>query len=147
MMLASILFVLIGTAISWWLSGHDHRVTGENPQEDFMRRAIRTGVTFVLLVVANLNGFAAIFIFVALGLYWANCGAGFLSGQFHKLIDPEDDRPFDPKDTNRKLDLLAQLIRHGRTDDALNLCGELEKSAEVSGLALEAMVHRLYQEI
>ena len=144
--LANFLFIAIGTAIAWWLSGHDHRVTGENPKADFVRRATRTGVTFVLLAAATLNGFAAVFIFAALGFYWANCGAELFTHQFHKLIDPEDKRPYDPKETDRKLDRLAQLTREGRMNEALDLCSQLQQAGEGSALALEAVVHRLYLE-
>jgi tetratricopeptide (TPR) repeat protein len=146
MTVANVLFVVIGTAIAWWISGYDARVTGENPKEDFVRRATRTGISLVLLTVATLNGFAAIFIFVSLGLYWAGCGAEFFSHQIHQLIDAEDKREFDPKETERKLDRLAKLIREGRTEEALDMCGKLEASGEASPVALEAMVHRLYQE-
>jgi tetratricopeptide (TPR) repeat protein len=146
MILADVVFVLIGTALAWWISGYDSRVTGEYPREDLVRRAVRTGITLVLLTMATLNGFIAIFIFLSLGIFWAGCGAEFFSQQIHKLIDPEDKREFDPKETERKLDLLAQLTRERRIDEALDLCEKLEKSGEASPLALEATIHRLYQE-
>ena len=147
MIVADVLFVLIGTALAWWISGYDSRVTGQEPTEDFTRRAIRCLVTAGLLIVATWNGFAGIFIFLGLGLYWASCGAEFFSHQIHKLIDPEDKRAFDPKETERKLDQLAQLIREGRHAEALDSCEKLESSGEGSALALEATKHRLYQEI
>jgi len=146
MAVANFLFIAIGTAIAWWLSGHDSHVTGENPKADFVRRAIRVSVTCVLLTLTTLNGFAAIFIFAALGFYWASCGAELFTHQFHKLIDPEDKRPYDPKETDRKLDRLAKLTRDGRIDEALELCGQLQRAGEGSALALEAAVHRLYLE-
>jgi tetratricopeptide (TPR) repeat protein len=147
MIVADIVFVLIGTALAWWISGYDTRVTGEFPKEDFIRRAVRTGITTVLLAMATLNGFVTIFIFLTLGIFWAGCGAEFFSQQIHKLIDPEDKREFDPKETERKLDQLAQLTRDGRIDEALAFCEKLEASGEASPLALEATIHRLYQEI
>jgi tetratricopeptide (TPR) repeat protein len=147
MILADVLFVLIGTALAWWISGYDTRVTGEDKHADIMRRAIRCGITLVLLAMATVSGFGAIFIFLVLGLFWAGCGAEFFSQQFHKLIDPEDKREFDPKETERKLDLLAQLIREHKMTEALDMCQKLEESGEVSPLALDAMIHRLYQEI
>jgi len=146
MILASIVFVLIGTALAWWISGYDTRVTGENPKQDVIRRTIRCGITAVLLAMATLNSYGALFIFVVIGILWAGCGAEFFSQQIHKVIDPEDKRPFDPKETERKLDLLAQLIREGRNSEALDLCEKLEESGEASALALEGMTHRLYQE-
>lgn len=146
MILADVVFVAIGTALAWWISGYDTRVTGEDERADFMRRAIRCGITLVLLTMATLNGFLTIFIFLSLGIFWAGCGAEFFSQQFHKLIDPEDKRAFDPKETERKLDLLAQLTREHKTTEALDMCQKLEESGEVSPLALDAMIHRLYQE-
>jgi len=146
MILASIVFVVIGTALAWWISGYDTRVTGENPKRDVVRRVVRCFITAVLLAVATLNSYGALFIFVVIGILWASCGAEFFSQQIHKVIDPEDQRPFDPKETERKLDQLAQLIREGRISDALDLCEKLEESGEASALALEGMTHRLYQE-
>ena len=146
MILADVVFVAIGTALAWWISGYDTRVTGEDEHADIMRRVIRCGITLVLLAMATISGFGAIFIFLALGIFWAGCGAEFVSQQFHKLIDPEDKRAFDPKETERKLDHLAQLIREHKTTEALDLCQKLEESGEVSPLTLEATTHRLYQE-
>lgn len=146
MPLANVLFIVIGTAIAWWLSGYDARVTGANPKEDLVRRAVRCGITLVLLAMATLNGFVAIFVFLCLGILWAGCGAEFVSHQFHKLMDPEDKREFDAKEGSRKLDLLAQLLREGRNTEALDLCQRLEKSGEASPLTIDATLHRLYQE-
>lgn len=65
---------------------------------------------------------------------------------FHNLLDPEDGRPFDPKEPERNMDQLAGLIHQGRNSEALRLCTELEKSGSVSQQALETLVYRLYQE-
>src|SRR6185437_13570508 len=145
--IANVIIILVLMAGAWWLSGYDSRVTGENPGADVTRRALRCGVTLVLLVMATLNGYIAIFIFVSLGVMWASCVAELFARQFHKVVDPEDDREFDPKETERNLDFLAQLTREGRIKEALEFCEKLQKSGEISPLTLEAKLHHLYQEI
>jgi predicted Zn-dependent protease len=111
-----------------------------------MLRALRCGLTVVLIEVAFTGGVFVIPIFLMVGVLWASCGAEFLAQQFHKLFDPEDKRAFDPKETERKLDQLSQLIREHQTTEALTMCQKMEESSEVSPLALEAMTHQLYQE-
>ena len=37
---------------SWWLSGYDAKLTGANEREDFIRRAIRCGITLFLVELA-----------------------------------------------------------------------------------------------
>lgn len=139
--------ILVLMAGAWWLSGFDSRVTGEDPVADVTRRALRCGVTLAFLILATLNGYIAIFIFVSLGVLWASCVAELFARQFHKVVDPEDDRKFDPKETERNLDLLAKLTREGRIKEALEFSEKLQKSSEISPMALEAKLHHLYQEI
>jgi predicted Zn-dependent protease len=61
-------------------------------------------------------------------------------------VDPEDDRKFDPKEMDRNLDMLGQLIKQGRNKEAVDLCKKLQDSSEGSHLALDATLHRLYLE-
>src|ERR1044072_5027500 len=98
--------VAILMAGAWGLSGYDSRVTGENPTADLVRRVLRCGITLILFIMATINSFFATVIFWTLGFMWASCGAEFLTRRFQNLIDPEDDRKFDPKETQRNLDLL-----------------------------------------
>src|SRR5882757_9934190 len=90
-----LVLVVCAMAVAWWLSGYDSGVKGEDVHADFMRRAIRCGVTLVLLVIA-FAGFFPMQVFLAVGIIWASCGAEFLARQFHNLFDPEDKRDFDP---------------------------------------------------
>jgi hypothetical protein len=143
--ITNIIVFLLLMAGAWWLSGYDSSVIGEDKVADFIRRALRCGVTAVLLLLATLNPYFAILIFVVLGVIWASCGAEFFARRFHKIVDPDDDREFDPKESDRNMDQLGQLIRQGRTAEALDLCKKLEKSDEISPLTLEATRHHIYQ--
>ena len=143
----TVVVIALLMAGAWWLSGYDSQVTGENKKDDLIRRAIRCGITALLLFLATLNPYFAIFIFVALAILWASCLAEFFSHRLHSVVDPDDDRKFDPKEVDRDLDLLARMVREGRNAEALDFCKKLEASGEVSSLALEATLHRLYQQI
>ena len=33
----------------WWLSGYDAKVTGGNKRQDYIRRAVRCGITLLLV--------------------------------------------------------------------------------------------------
>jgi len=146
-LVSDLVFIALGIAAAGWLSGYDPRVTGEDPKADIIRRTIRVGITAVLLLSVLINGYFALYTFVVIGIYWAGCGSEFLAQQFHRAIDPEDKRAFDPKETHRNLDLLAQFVREGRTRAALDLCKQLETSGDASPAALEATLHHLYQNI
>jgi tetratricopeptide (TPR) repeat protein len=65
---------------------------------------------------------------------------------FQHIIDPEDHRPFDPREAERNMDQLAGLIQQGRNSEALHLCTALEECTSVSRQSLETIVYRLYQE-
>ena len=143
---ADFLFILIVTAVGWWLSGFDSHLTGEDYRADFTRRAVRTGITCLLVMCAVLAGGVAIFFFAGIALVWMSCLAELGARIFHRLVDPDDDRQFDPKEIDRHLDRMGQLIKQGRNHEALNLCKKLKDSSEGSHLALEATLHRLYQD-
>jgi tetratricopeptide (TPR) repeat protein len=143
----TLIIVALLMAGAWWLSGYDSGVTGENRTDDFIRRAVRCGVTVLLIFLATLTPYFAIFIFVALAVLWASCLAEFFTRRLQSVVDPEDDREFDPKATERNMDLLGQMIRQGRTREALEFCKKLQASGEANPLALEATVHRVYQQI
>jgi tetratricopeptide (TPR) repeat protein len=142
----SVIVVAVLIAGAWWLSGYDSRVTGENKMEDFVRRVIRCAITALLVLVATLNPYFAIFMFVALAILWASCVAEFFTHRIHNIVDPHDDRKFDPKEVERELDKLGQLVRHGRNAEVLELCKKMEESGEASHLAIEATLHRAYKE-
>jgi tetratricopeptide (TPR) repeat protein len=144
--ITSIILFLLVMAGAWWLSGYDSSVTGEHPSADVIRRTLRCGVTAVLLLLTTINPYFAIFIFVLIGVIWASCGAEFFARRFQKIVDPDDDREFDPKEPDRNMDQLGQLVRQGRVAEALDLCKKFEKSGEISPLTLEATRHHIYQD-
>ena len=47
--LSNLIVLAFATSVSWWLSGYDSRVTGENETQDRLRRGIRCGVTLLLV--------------------------------------------------------------------------------------------------
>jgi tetratricopeptide (TPR) repeat protein len=140
------IFILLVTAVGWWLSGYDSHITGEDYRSDFTRRGVRTAITCLLAMLAMLAGGLGVLFFVMIALVWASCVAELGARIFHRLVDPDDDRKFDPKEIDRHLDRLGQLIKQGRNHEALDLCKKLKDSSEGSHLALEATLHRLYQD-
>src|SRR3954471_14321777 len=140
------IFILLVTAVGWWLSGFDSHLTGEDHRADFTRRGIRTVITCLLAMLAVVAGALAVLFFVMIALVWMSCVAELCARIFHRLVDPEDDRKFDPTEIDRNLDRLAQLVKQGRINEALDLCKKLQDSSEGSHLALDATLHRLYQE-
>lgn len=146
--------VLIVTALlSWWISGYDPKLTGENDSEDIIRRVIRCGVTLILMAGGlaetmfnpNFAGFTAIAVAGPMVFLWINCLSEALADIFHKLIDnPSHSPDSDPKKVASDLDRLAMLATQGRTGEALRLCAELLKKDEGSRLAIETMCFRLY---
>ncbi len=141
-----LLFITIAAVLTWWLSGYDTRVTGENKRDDAIRRAVRCGVTLVLLTMGVFERILAIPIALGLAFIWMGCLTEFCWRVFIGVTDPEDKRPFDAKETERNMDHLSGLIAQGRKSEALAFCTNLEKSGSASHLAVETMVHRLYTE-
>ncbi len=149
------IILAVTAVVAWWLSGYDTRVTGENQAADLKRRAVRCGVT--LLVVAlgvgaawgggRFGGFVFLATVVPLALIWAGCVGEMFARGFYHLIDSPDPTEFDPKKLSGELDALAVLVKQGRNEEAIGLCTELLKSGEASGLAMEAMLFRLYDEL
>ncbi len=142
--------VIVFTVLAaWWLSGYDLKVTGENKREDFIRRAIRCGITlFLVEVFLGLPGMIGVMPMVLLivgllALLWCGCLVEMFARWFHHLIDPEDKRGFDPNQNLRDLDLVASLIQSGRKEEAIQLCQALKESGDVSVLTLETMLEHL----
>jgi predicted Zn-dependent protease len=73
-------------------------------------------------------------------LIWAGCISELSARGFNWLIDPEDDREFDPKKSLRDLDAIASLIKNGHKEAAIQLCKELKESGDASVLAMETML-------
>lgn len=144
-----ITFVLL---VSWWLSGYDIRVTGENVTEDCIRRGFRCGITLLLVETAfwglwqywqygdRVAGFLYIAATLPLSLIWAGCISELSARGFNWLIDPEDDREFDPNKSLRDLDAIDSLIKNGHKEAAIQLCKDLKESGDANVLAMETML-------
>src|SRR5262252_123818 len=117
-----LLFITIVAALTWWLSGYDTRVTGENEKQDLIRRGIRCGISLILLTFAAFNRFSVVPVALAMALIWFGCIGEFGWRVLHHFLDPEDKRPFDPKEAERNMDHLANLIQQGKNSEALHLC-------------------------
>ncbi len=143
--------ILLALAIwaAWWLSGFDARVTGENKPRDLERRITRCGVTAILLGIffgAGPVGIGfipyIIIIPTLLGVLWAGCLAELLSRGVRQLVDSDDPREYDPNESTRNHDRMADLLRSGRRAEAVRLYQELKKSGAANILVLETMLVR-----
>lgn len=151
-----LLIILAATlAMSWWLGGFDTRFIREDGKPGYRRRAVRSAVTVLLVGVAVsalmnhgiAGGWFFLVITVPLGLLWAGCLSELCAGGFNRLVDPHDERQFDSKQLPRDLDQLAFLIQAGRSEQAIQLSRLLTESGEVSVLAMEALLFRIYSRI
>ncbi len=153
--LVNIIVLALATMVAWWLSGYDAKLTGDNERRDFVRRAVRCGITLVLVELAFLSlwrfwrygdqasGVAYLMIALPLALLWVGCLGELCARTFHRLIDPEDHREFDPRKSQRDLDMLARLVRDGRKEEAIQLCHTLKESGDISVLTLDTMLEHL----
>jgi Tetratricopeptide repeat len=153
--LANIVVLALATLVSWWLSGYDSKLTGENERQDFVRRAIRCGITLLLVELAFLSlwrywrhgdqasGMAYLILALPLALLWVGCLGEWCAHVFQRLIDPEDRRRFDPNKNRRDLDMLATLVQSGRKDEAIQLCRMLKESGDVSVATLDTLLEQL----
>ena len=150
------IFVLaFATLVSWWLSGYDAKLTGENEIADRWRRGIRCGITLLLVEVAFWNlwryahnndvasGAAYLAIALLLGLTWIGCLSGMLAHGFHWLFDPSDHRELDSEKRQRDMDAIARLIQGGHKEAAIQLCQRLKESGDASVLAMDTMLEHL----
>jgi hypothetical protein len=143
--------IVIGLALlgMWWLSGYDAHLTGEDKVRDFVRRALRCGLTVLLAGVFLLlpGAIQAMPLLLLLGgllvLIWCGPLTEMLARWFHQLIYHEDKREFDPNQTVRDLDRVAGLIKSGRKEEAIQLCQALKESGDVSVLALDTLLEHL----
>lgn len=132
------------TALFWWLSGYDTRITGEDHASDVRRRALRTGISLLLVVAALVGGLIFTPALLLLAPIWAGCASELFTRGFHEIVDAQDNREIDLKEDTRDLDALAALVQNGRNDEAIELCQKLRKSGQISTLAIEAVLFRLY---
>lgn len=154
-LLTNFAVLAFATLASWWLSGYDSKLTGENDRTDYIRRAIRCGISLFLVELGFWNlwrywryndsgsGIMYLFIMLPLVAIWCGCLSEMVAHGFHWLIDPGDHREFDPHASRRDLDSIASLIQQGRKAEAIGLCQRLKESGGVSVLALDTMLERL----
>jgi hypothetical protein len=148
MTFVNIILLSAAAAITWWLSGYDSRLTGENKTADLIRRGIRCGLTLFLLVVLinlprSIDSAPLLLLIVGLfALIWAHCLAEMGAGWFHRLVDPEDKGEFDPNQSARNMDRVASLIKNGRNEEAVQLCEMLKQSGDANVLVLETLLAR-----
>jgi len=131
------------TALSWWLSGYDTMVTGEDRAADFRRRAMRCGATLLLIAAGLASPWILISVTVLIAVIWASCVSELFARGFQRLVDPQDTRQFDPRQTAQDLDKLAMLVQNERNDEAIEWCKKLMESGEAT-LAIEAVLFQLY---
>lgn len=154
-LLYNLAVIAICVAVFWWLSGFDSRLTGEG-RADFVRRAVRCGITLVIVEVAfyaawecwikqdRSAGILYLATMAPLLLLWVGCITEAGAHHFHYLIDPQDEkRPFDPKTGTRELDAIGGLIRSGRKEEAIQLCQTLLRTSPELRTALETTLHHL----
>lgn len=156
MQLIALIFILAGAAaFAWWLSGYDSKLTGNNHSADNARRTTRVVITVPLVGIGVLaawygggaGGVLDLFIALVLAIIWTGCAAEFAARSFHRMVDPEDDRAFNPQQVGRELDRLAALVRAGRHDEAIALCKKLKTDGDASADAIDTMLFHLYTEV
>ncbi|MGO8766024.1 MAG: tetratricopeptide repeat protein [Limisphaerales bacterium] len=147
--LSDILLLALVVAASWWLSGYDSKLSGDNNRNDFVRRSIRCGVTLLLLVMMlalpmAINSIPFLLaIILSLVITWTGCLAEMFARVFHLLIGTTaTNREFDPHESSRNLDQVAELLRNGRRQEAAQLAESLRASGDANVLALEALLER-----
>jgi len=141
-----IVLPIIGV-VSWWLSGFDPKVTGQDRNADFSRRFIRCGITLFLVAMGASFALVWIAMSIILAIIWMGCASEMFSRGFHKLVDSEDNREFDPAQVSRDLDQLAGLVKLGQSEQAIALCKRMRESSDGSALAIEAQLFQLYSDV
>ena len=139
----------------WWLSGFDSRLSRENQRADFIRRAVRCGITLALVELAfwslwiywryedRMAGLLYLVTVLPLAFFWAGCLADMFAHCFQWMLDPEDFRESDPDKHIRDLDAIALLIKNGHKEAAIELCRKLKESGDANVLAMETLLAHL----
>lgn len=153
--LTNLVVLVLATSLFWWLSGYDSRLTGHNETEDLIRRGFRCGVSLVLVEISFIflwqyltshdpwAGFLYLLVAMPLVIIWCGCVSHLGAHVFGWLIDPEDRRAFHPRTEVRLLDGIAELIRTGKTAEAIRVCEALKTSGEVNIVTLELTLEHL----
>ena len=152
--MATLIAVILAGLAAWWLSGFASRVSGQTKESD-LRRLLRLGVTLLLVGFAvpsllrwyryhdQVSGWLYLATTLPLAILWTGTFSTIFAHAFHLLIDPEDDRDYDPGKTTRDLDQVSRLVHAGQRDEAVALCRKLVEAGEASALAMETMLARL----
>ena len=147
--LSSIALVLLIMAGTWWLSGYDTRLSGDDTRSDYFRRGFRCGLTWLLLVILLLlpaeEAMVPVVVFFGglLAITWGWCLGEFFSHGLHILTGAlGSDRDYDPHEHIRNLDQLATLLREGKRDEALQLAEALKTTGDANVLAVETLLER-----
>ncbi|HEX5398449.1 MAG TPA: hypothetical protein VFY06_05310, partial [Verrucomicrobiae bacterium] len=139
MTITNIILLVFALPTAWWASKFDPQVTGENRRKDILRRLARCLATAILLgiffgpdPVRAGYGFVPLIMIIpiSVALLWRSCLASLFARGFHRLIDSDDGREFDPAKSDRNLDEVAGLLRHGRHEEAVKRVEELKRSGE-----------------
>lgn len=153
--LANAVVFLLAALFFWWLSGFDGRLTGLNGARDLARRVIRCGVSLVLVEISFIffwqylkvhnpwAGFLYLLTAMPLVIIWCGCMSHLGAHAFTWLIDPDDRRSYHPRAEVRLLDRLGDLIRAGKTAEAIRVCELLKASGEVNIVTLELALEHL----
>jgi tetratricopeptide (TPR) repeat protein len=152
-MTLTLIMVLLCTAgLTWWLSGYDPKVIGHDKIADLWRRFLRCFLTLIIVGLGAaqflkggiVEGFICVILMLPLAPFWMGCLAELSSGGVMHLVDRPDDREFNPAQSARDLDRLAELVRDGRNPEAIELCRALLESSDVSAMAIETTLFEMY---
>lgn len=153
----SLLFAIVmvlAALLTWWLSGFDSKLSGNNTGLDLGRRGLRCGVTLLVFGIAAdqfirggvFGGFIAVLFVLPLTPFWLSCLSEISARSFTDLVHGEDSRPFAPEETKREMDQLAALVKESRYDEAIQVGKRLLESPEASTLAIETTLLQIYAE-
>jgi tetratricopeptide (TPR) repeat protein len=143
------------TVVFWWLSGFDSHLSGHRGFRDLARRGARCGISLVIVETCFLflwryvkeknadAGYIYLLVAMPLALLWCGCLSQMGARFFNALIDPEDPEQYQPDKEERLLEKIAELIRSGKKEQAIQLCKALKISGEVSVAALDMTLEHL----
>jgi tetratricopeptide (TPR) repeat protein len=152
---ANLIVLVASTVVFWWLSGFDPHLSGDRGFPDLTRRGARCGISLAIVegcflflwrYVKEKNadaGYIYLLIAMPLALLWCDCLSQLGAHWFKALIDPEDPEQFQPDKELRLLEKIAELIRSGKKEQAIQLCKTLKASGEVSTAALDMTLEHL----
>jgi hypothetical protein len=151
----NLVVLLLATLLFWWLSSYDSRLTHDDKAKDYTRRGLRCGISLFFVEISYIclwhyieyrdpvAGMGYLLAAMPLLVIWLGCLTNLGAQCFTALYDPEDKRAFHPRTELFVLDGIAELIRTGKTDEAIRLCETLKASGEVNPVTLELTLEHL----